>query len=244
MSDVHLNPERWQALLEGTLTPELVEPLKAHLAEDCEICEVAMAEAALQGDADRLDGEADEAILGVREAKGPAWPVDEVAGHRWMRPLSRRPRPMALAGAAVAMAASALLVLSIGQPDPTLETSHLKGGPLVTAALPQLALALVQTDGSLRPLEAETSLPRNGHLIIRFDSAEALCGALEIRSANRALISVAELCLEPGASTYTDGGEVVAIALEDPTLGETVEVNFTHPSGATATTSVRLSPSE
>jgi len=57
----HLDASIWSAYLDGSLAPGERADVKAHLAEDCEICEVRIANLA---GVDRLDGLVDDALIG------------------------------------------------------------------------------------------------------------------------------------------------------------------------------------
>ncbi|MDF1562711.1 MAG: hypothetical protein P1V51_06690 [Deltaproteobacteria bacterium] len=238
MSEIHLTPQRWQALLEGTLPEDERAALRAHLETDCELCEERLAEASLAGEVDALDGEADEALLGVREA---GWPADELAGRRIERALRRPPRRLLwVASSAVAAAAALFLLVSGPSTGPGAgEGVRLKGGD--ERALPRLELALAGEEGALRALAGDALVAREGHLLLRFDAPEeGLCGALRVESGGALLLEREALCPARGSSTLADGEAVVAIALDDPGLGETIEVTFEREGGGSARVAVRL----
>lgn len=117
---MHLDPDKYAALLGGSLPPNEARDLSAHLAQECDICERFLAD---RGGADALDGAADAAIVSALPPAGGAGDNLEFARIKRRVPAvgtaRRRNRLVAALAASILFAGVAGLVAQLRAQAPT-----------------------------------------------------------------------------------------------------------------------------
>jgi hypothetical protein len=200
----HLTRETIAALLSADaegLDPARRQELRAHLAEDCEECERALAEEP------SLDGALDALLLRLAPPKDS--PLDEVGFRRVARALSgRRVRPVGIAALAAAAALAVGLFTAlrpVGGPD-----RGLKGNPRIAV---ELTAALQDASGVVRRVEPGEALPPSGALLLRYHATEEGRALLLVRSGAGDAELLGSFVLAPGTHDLRAGSDIAGVPL-------------------------------